>query len=106
MSKGGRASIGRVNARSMIVALIVTVTALAVSSTAYAGSAQNTYGGTGGNVQTDVQRGVNDPQRTGVETAGGLPFTGLDLTMMLGGGLILIASGVALSRLMVRRHRV
>jgi hypothetical protein len=98
--------IGRVKARSLTVALIVAAIALAASSAAYAGSAQETYGGAGGNVQTDVQRGANAPQATGAETAGGLPFTGLDLTLMLGGGLVLIGSGVALSRLMVRRHRV
>ena len=97
--------VGRIKARSMTVALIVTVVALAVSPAAIAASAQETYGGAGGNVQTEVQRGANDPQGSG-ETASGLPFTGLDLTLMLGGGLVLVASGAALGRLMIRRHRV
>lgn len=96
----------QVRARSLIVALIVTVAAIAASPAAYAGSAQETYGGGGGNVQTDVQGGANDPRGSAADTAGGLPFTGLDLTLMLGGGLILVASGVGLSRLMVRHRRV
>jgi hypothetical protein len=97
----------RIKARSLIVAVVVTVAALAVSATAYAaGSAGHTYSGAGGQVQTEVQTGANDPQGTGTETSGGLPFTGLDLTLMLGGGLVLIASGVALGRLMIRRDQV
>jgi hypothetical protein len=98
---------GRVRARSTIVALVVTVAALIGSSAAYAaGSAQQTYGGSGGNVQSGIQAGANhDPQST-AKAPGGLPFTGLDLTLMLGGGLVLLGSGVALSRLMVSRRRI
>jgi hypothetical protein len=89
------------------IALVVTVGALALSSTAYAaGSAGQTYSGAGGQVQSEVQPGANDPQGAGAETPGGLPFTGLDLTLMLGGGLVLIASGVAMGRLMIRRDRI
>jgi hypothetical protein len=99
----------RVKGRSLIVALVLTVAALTASSAAFAsGSAQQTYGGSGGNVQADIQGGANDPQGTqgtaaaSAKTPGGLPFTGLDLTLMLGGGLVLIASGATLGRVAIR----
>jgi Spy/CpxP family protein refolding chaperone len=96
--------------RSLIVALVLTVAALTASSAAFAaGSAQQTYGGSGGNVQADVQQGAKDPHGTSTasaETPGGLPFTGLDLTLMLGGALVLIASGVTLGRVAIRGGRV
>jgi hypothetical protein len=109
-----KSTMGGVRGRSLIVALTVTIAALVVSSAAYAtGSAQQTYGGRGGNVQSEVQSGAqggaNDPRGAGTAAAkapSSLPFTGLDLTLMLGGGLILIASGVALGRLAIRGGRV
>jgi hypothetical protein len=110
MKVRNRTSMGRVRARSTIVALVVTVAALIGSSAAYAaGSAQQTYGGTGGNVQSGVQAGANHDPRDSQSTArapSGLPFTGLDLTLMLGGGLVLLGSGVALSRLVVSRKQI
>jgi hypothetical protein len=112
MKANGRIRKGRVGGRSLIVALVLAVAALTASSAAYAtGSAQHLYSGRGGNVQADVQGGAKDPGGTqgtaaSGKTPGGLPFTGLDLTLMLGGGLVLVASGVALSRLALRSGRV
>jgi hypothetical protein len=102
MRRNGRTSIGRVKARSLIVALVVTVAALTASSAAYAA------GERGGTVQAEIQGGATAAQGTeaGVNTPSGLPFTGLDLTLMLGGGLVLIASGMTLGRLAIRGHRV
>jgi hypothetical protein len=111
MKRNSRTSIGRVKARSLIVALVVTIAALTASSGAYAaGSAQHTYGGRGGNVQAQIQGGAQEPQGTqGVAasagTPAGLPFTGLDLTLMLGGGLVLVASGMVMGRLAIRGNR-
>ena len=99
----------RVKGRSLIVTLVLTVAALTASSNAFAaGSAQHTYAGNGGNVQADVQQGAKDPNGTATasaKTPAGLPFTGLDLTLMLGGGLVLIASGAMLSRVAIRGGR-
>ena len=111
MKRNGRTSIGRVKVRSLIVALVVTVAALTASTGAYAaGSSQHTYGGRGGNVQADIQSGAKDPGTQGTvasaTTPAGLPFTGLDLALMLGGGLVLVASGMTLGRLAIRGDRV
>jgi hypothetical protein len=46
------------------------------------------YGGVGGNVQGGVQGG-----------GGSLPFTGLDLLLLVAAGALLLAAGVALRRL-------
>jgi hypothetical protein len=99
----------RVKGRSLIVALVLTVAALSATSSAFAsGSAQQTYGGSGGNVQANIQGGAKNPQGTqgtaaaSAKTPGGLPFTGLDLTLMLGGALVLIASGATLGRVAIR----
>ena len=91
MKRNTRTSIGRVKARSLIVALVVTIAAL--------------------NVQAQIQGGAQEPRGTqgavaSAETPAGLPFTGLDLTLMLGGGLVLVASGMAMGRLAIRGNRV
>jgi hypothetical protein len=45
------------------------------------------YGGFQGGIQSDVEGG------------GSLPFTGLDLGLLIGGGLLLLAIGFGLRRL-------
>jgi hypothetical protein len=44
------------------------------------------YGGTGGSIQSDVESG------------GSLPFTGLDLLMLVGAAILLLAAGLTLRR--------
>jgi hypothetical protein len=106
---------GNLKARSLVVALAVTVGALALSSTAFAGG---THGGK--NLKSGVQNGqggtgINDARGASSASASsasgdsadrGLPFTRLDLPVLIGGGLLLIASGVTFSGLVLRRVRI
>src|SRR4051794_37774673 len=100
---------GNLKARSLVVALGVTVGALALSTAAFAGGAQ-----CGKALQSGVQNeqggtGIRDaaaPSTSANSRDGGLPFTRLDLPVLLGGGLLLIASGVTFSGLVLRRVRI
>jgi hypothetical protein len=69
------------------LALVLAPAALAATPT------QRGYGGSAGEVQQQVER----------EQGGTLPFTGLDLGLMAGGGVLLIVLGTGLWR--VTRHR-
>ena len=68
-------------ASSVLVYLLMASVALAQEPT------QSGYGGTGGNIQGDVEGG-----------GGSLPFTGLDLLLLVGAGALLLAAGFALRR--------
>jgi hypothetical protein len=97
---------GNLKARSLVVALVVTVGALALSSTAFAGG---THGGK--NLQSGVQNGqggtgTHEARSEPSASDRGLPFTRLDLPVLLGGGLLLIASGLTFSGLVLRRVRI
>lgn len=93
--------------RMAVVGLVASTLVLATAPGAMAqGSAAGTYQGPGGATnQVAVSGGsgaeATDPSATADSTAGSLPFTGLDLGMALGGALLLLAAGLALSRVVV-----
>jgi hypothetical protein len=98
----------------MVVALSVVIGILALTPAAFAQSSGTGYAGEGG-VAGQVSQGgegnngggkvagttaasqANPPSNNGV-----LAFTGLDLALIAGGGLLLLAGGVALSRMVAR----
>ncbi|MDX6605687.1 MAG: hypothetical protein QOD14_227 [Solirubrobacterales bacterium] len=100
-----------------LVVILTVVGALALAPAAFAQSSGTGYGGEAGGVAGQTAQGGNNGNNSGVagKTASGtaateatssngvLAFTGLDLALLAGGGLVLLASGVALSRL-VGRH--
>lgn len=71
----------------MVLASLV----LAPAALAGGGSAGKGYGGEGGNVQQQVSGAAG-------EKSGGLPFTGLDLGLLVAGGAVLVVAGAALRR--------
>ena len=84
--------------RVSVLSLVATVFALFLAQTAFAAnSSVETYGGSGGNVQSQI-----DPAAPGTA---GLPFTGLDLGLAAGGAVVLLAAGAAMATVAARRTR-
>ena len=89
------------------ITLLVAVLALtlAVTSSAFAqGASSDPYADEGGQVQGQIQdEGTGADQAaantTSADTGGSLPFTGLDLSLIAGGGVLLLAAGIAMRRL-------
>jgi hypothetical protein len=102
-----------------LIACVTVIGALALAPAAFAQSTGTGYAGPGG-VAGQVQsggngnNGNNNPGNQGEvagQTAasqatdnsnGVLAFTGLDLALIAGGGLVLLAGGMALSRIVAR----
>ena len=70
---------------------VVVPCALALAPAALAGGAVKAGYGGGAGVQDEVQA-------AGATAGGSLPFTGLDLALLLAGGLILLVLGMFLRR--------
>jgi hypothetical protein len=89
--------------RFTVAMLAAGALALAFASAAFAeNSSVKTYAGGGGNVQTQVASG-EDPSAT--SDSGSLPFTGFDVGLAIGGGLVLLAGGALIARLTPRGER-
>lgn len=75
------------------VAMTATVLALAFAGSALAADPTvRAYGGQGGAIQRELQTPTKDQP-------GRLPFTGLDLGLLAGGGVVLLLVGGSLWRL-------
>ncbi|MBV9212114.1 MAG: hypothetical protein JOZ25_00520 [Actinobacteria bacterium] len=75
--------------RAGLAALCVIAALLAAPVAALASPTDDIYGGTLGNVQSTTQR--HDPNR-------GLPFTGLDVGIVVLAGAFLVGTGLAVRR--------
>jgi hypothetical protein len=100
-----------------LIACVTVIGALALAPAAFAQSTGTGYAGPGG-VAGQVQTGGNDGNNNsgnhgkvagttaasqGTDNSNGvLAFTGLDLALIAGGGLILLAGGMGLSRIVAR----
>ena len=85
------------------VATIAATAVIALVLTAGAGAQAQLqtprgYQGPAGAVQQQVRGGVGESQ-----TLGSLPFTGLDLALAVGAGLLLLLTGGAMRRLATKR---
>jgi hypothetical protein len=70
---------------------------------AVGGSTEGSGGGPGGASATRGTVGVGEQGRG--ENDGGLPFSGLDLLLIVGGMALILASGAGLGRLLANRQQ-
>ncbi len=79
------------------IVFAVALGALVVAGSSFAAGAQKppAYQGNAGNVQEQVKGAAG--------TLGSLPFTGLDLALIVGGGLLLVVAGLSIRRVANRR---
>jgi len=90
------------------VCILATFFALVFGQSAFAASGNSsvgTYAGGGGNTQAQI----SSPDPTGTASApssqstGALPFTGFDLALAAGGGLLLLGAGALMAMAASRR---
>jgi hypothetical protein len=88
----------------MILGAMIVAGALALAPAAMAeNSSVGTYAGQGGDLAGLVSGG--DPSGTAAaDSSGSLPFTGLDVKLLAGGGLLLLLAGVGMARVVARRE--
>ncbi len=83
--------------------LAILVVALVVAAPAFAQTAsQSGYSGPGGQVQAQIDDESNAPVAVtegGGGGGGSLPFTGLDVALLAGAGLLLAGAGIGMRRL-------
>ena len=90
--------------KSLIVGVVVCVSMLVPASSAFAASAsQSGYSKPSGSIQEQIST-RHDPSETSTTTAtheksGSLPFTGLDVALIMAAGGVLLAMGFGIRRL-------
>jgi hypothetical protein len=90
--------------RLSILCLVAVVAALAVAPAAFAQETSlRGYVGQGGNTLAQVSQG-GQPPAAEASADGTLAFTGLDIGLMAGGGLLLLGVGATMAR-MLRTQR-
>jgi hypothetical protein len=83
----------------LILALCALSLTLVPTAFASGGSAGGGYGGAGGNVQQQVNGSQGGQGALGSSgSSGSLPFTGLDLGLLVAGGAVLLVVGATIRR--------
>ncbi len=83
------------------LALLLPSVALANSSTcqAYSQKSCSVSGTTGSRTPPSTGSGSTDGATTAAASSGTLPFTGLDVGLLVGGGVVLLGTGLVVRRL-------
>jgi hypothetical protein len=82
---------------SIVVALVLSLTLV---TAAFGQSSVNGYSNQAGQVQSDVEGVSAQPVATNNSGGGGsLPFTGLDVALLVGAGGVLVVAGLGMRRL-------
>jgi hypothetical protein len=91
--------------RKILSILTALVLALAIATSASAQSSVDGYEDQAGQIQAQVQDGGDTGSTTPVATTttdsadGSLPFTGLDVALLVGAGGLLVVAGLGMRRL-------
>jgi hypothetical protein len=91
--------------RTIFSVLTMLVLTLAIATSASAQSSLDAYEDQGGQIQAQIQGGGDgggtSPVATTVDSSAGgsLPFTGLDVALLLGAGGVLVVAGLGMRRL-------
>jgi hypothetical protein len=96
-----------------LIAVTAVVAALALAPAAFGANASvKTYAGSGGNTQSQIQGGQSgptsgptDPAAPSAKATGALPFTGSDLSLAIGGAVLLLVGGASMAALASRSQR-
>jgi hypothetical protein len=89
-----------------LVIICALVAALALPTAAVAGSSQNGYSNVAGVPASGVgpeAGGGQAPAAVQATDSGSLPFTGLEIGLVAGGGLLLLAAGFTLRQIGTQR---
>jgi hypothetical protein len=93
--------------KTTLSALLALVLCLALATTAFGQSSVQGYNDQAGQIQAQVESGGDEDTTQPVATTqaggggggGSLPFTGLDVALLVGAGGVLVAVGLAMRRL-------
>jgi hypothetical protein len=92
--------------RTIYSVITVLVLMLAFAASASAQSSVQGYEDQGGQIQAQIQGGGSDgggsgtsPVSATTDTGASLPFTGLDVALLLGAGGLLVVAGLGMRRL-------
>ena len=86
-----------------MIAVLAALAVLSFATVAYGQPSVDGYSDEGGQIQTQIDTTGGGPPSSGAVTAtdtgGSLPFTGLDVALLVGAGGLLLAAGFGMRRL-------